>query len=128
MFLLDTDILIWAIRGREDIVKSVERLVGTKSTCVSTITIAEIYKNIYPSELIVTEDLLSRHIIYPVDYEIARQGGLYWRDYNKKHSGLSLPDCLIASTAKLYDLTLVTMNDKHFPMQGIEVINPLRSN
>jgi predicted nucleic acid-binding protein len=40
---------------------------------------------------------------------------LYRRDYGKSH-GVGLADALIAATAELNQATLVTLNQKHFPM------------
>jgi len=47
--------------------------------------------------------------------EIGVTGGLYRRDYRKSHE-TGLADALIAATARLHSLTLVTLNKKHFPM------------
>jgi hypothetical protein len=46
---------------------------------------------------------------------IAERGGLFSRDYRASH-GCGLADCLIAATADLHGLSLVTLNAKHFPM------------
>jgi predicted nucleic acid-binding protein len=53
--------------------------------------------------------------IFPVEQEIALQGGLYRRDFGKSHL-IGLADALIAATAELRQATLVTLNRKHFPM------------
>lgn len=50
-----------------------------------------------------------------LDASIAVTGGLYRRDYGKRH-GTGLADALIASTAEARQATLVTLNAKHFPM------------
>lgn len=124
MYLLDTDILIWILRNRKDIVEKVSQLKESSTMTTSVISIAEIYKNIFPSELTTTEDFLEQHIILSVDQKIAKIAGLYWQQYNKQFKNLSLADCLIAATANVNNLTLVTLNAKHFPMKDIEVLNP----
>ena len=124
MYLLDTDVLIWILRDRKEIVEKASQLKELATLCTSVISIAEIYKNIFPSELTTTEDFLDQHIIYDVDQKIAKIAGLYWQQYSKQLKSLSLADCLIAATANVHNLTLVTLNTKHFPMKDIEVLNP----
>ena len=124
MYLLDTDVLIWILRGREDIVEKVSELKESSSLCISVISVAEIYKNIFPSELTTTEDFLDQHIIFDSDQKIAKIAGLYWKQYNKQFKTLSLADCLIAATANVNNLTLVSLNTKHFPMNDIKILNP----
>lgn len=126
MYLLDTDILIWAIRGKSKIIERISSLRKKSPTCISTISIAEIYKNIYPAELTATDDLLMQNIIFPVDVAIAKQAGLYWQQFSKRFSGLNLPDCFVAATALLQNASLVTLNTRHFPMKDIKVMDPLK--
>ena len=125
MYLLDTDILIWVLRGKKDIINKVSQFKDESSLSISVISIAEIYKNIFPSELTPTEDYLLQHLQLDVNQKIAKIAGLYWQEYSKKLKNLSLTDCLIAATANVHDAKLVTLNTKHFPMKDISVINPL---
>ena len=50
MFLLDTDVLIWILRGKQEVVDWVLGVKETKSLGISVISIAEIYKNIFPHQ------------------------------------------------------------------------------
>jgi len=126
MHLLDTDVLIWVLRGKKDIVGKVSELKNKSPLGISVISTAEIYKNIFSSELTVTEDYLEQHIIFDVDQKIAKTAGLYWQQYAKQLKNLSLTDCLIAGTANVNSLILVSLNTKHFPMKDIQFLNPLR--
>ena len=125
MYLLDTDVLIWVLRGKKDIVGKVSELKNKSPLGISVISTAEIYKNIFSSELTVTEDYLEQHIIFDVDQKIAKTAGLYWQQYAKQLKNLSLTDCLIAGTANVNSLILVSLNTKHFPMKDIQVLNPI---
>ena|SRR5258708_3489715 len=125
MYLLDTDILIWVLRGKREIIDKILILKDESALGISVISIAEIYKNIFPTELIVTEDYLNEHIIFDVDSKIAKTAGFYWQQYAKDLKNLSLMDCLISATAYVNNATLVSLNTKHFPMKDIKVINPL---
>ena len=125
MFLLDTDVLIWVLRGKREIIERVSQLKDESPLAISVISIAEIFKNIFPSELTFVEDYLNQHIIFDVDQKIAKIAGLYWQQYSKKLKNLSLTDCLIAGTVNINNLTLVSLNTKHFPMREIKILNPL---
>ncbi len=46
---------------------------------------------------------------------MAADGGLLRRDYGKSH-GVGLADALVAATAEMPGLELVTLNRKHDPM------------
>lgn len=127
MYLLDTDILIWAIRGRQDIVNYISFLKQKSPTGISVLSVAEIYKNIFTIELSKVEDYISQHIMFDVDVNIAKLGGRYWQTYHKKFTKLGIIDCMIAATAKENELGLLTLNTRHFPMKDIRVMDPLRS-
>lgn len=124
MYLLDTDILIWVLRNNKFFVEKVSQMKESSPLSISVISVAEIYKNIFPSELTTTEDYLYQHIIFEIDQKIAKIAGLYWQQYNKQLKALSLADCLVAATANVNNLTLVTLNTKHFPMTDIQILNP----
>lgn len=124
MYLLDTDILIWMIRGKKKYLSWFYKLKGKITISISTLTIAEIYKNIYPTELIRTEQLIDDCDILDVTSSIAKQGGLYYQMYIKKLRNLHIIDCIIAATAREHELTLLTLNTRHFPMSDIRLIEP----
>lgn len=126
MYLVDTDVLIWVLRGNKEIIQKVLSLKDKGSLHMSVISIAEIYKNIFPSELTVTEDFIEQHIILAVESKAAKIAGLYWQQYAKQVKNLSLTDCFIAATANANNLTVVTLNTKHFPMRDIHILNPLK--
>lgn len=124
MFLLDTDVLIWILRGRKDIVEHISSLKEDSPIALSVISIAEVYMNLFPSELVDTEEHLEQYVTFDVDRKIGKLAGLYWQQYSKKLKKLSITDCLIAATANVNDLTLVSLNTKHFPMKDIKTLNP----
>lgn len=125
MYLIDTDILIWVLRGNKKYEDFLQNLKDKDALSISTVTIAEIYKNIFPSEIIKTENVLNEFQTLDITSAIAKQAGFYWQQYEKNLRNLSLTDCLIAATANVNNVTLVSLNIKHFPMKDIEVLNPL---
>lgn len=126
MYLLDTNILIWIIRGEKKYVDWFNKLKGEITLSISTLTIAEIYKNTYPAELIRTDQIIDDCDILDVTSSIAKQGGLYYQMYIKKLRNLHIIDCIIAATSREHDLILLTLNTRHFPMSDIRVIDPVK--
>ena len=113
-FLIDTDVIIEYLRGRDRTVNFLETLKG--ELLVSVITVAELYSGVKGSEEErVLDQFLLAFSILPVDEKAARRGGFYRRDYNASH-GTGLADALIASTAEEANAVLVTFNRRHFPM------------
>lgn len=106
-------------------IAAVDRLVAKQTIGISTITAAEIYKNVFPIEMPAVEDFISHQELFSVSLDIAKTAGLYWNQYHHRLKNLSLTDCLIAATAKIHQATLATMNTKHFPMEDIKLFNPV---
>lgn len=123
MYLIDTDIIIWVLRGNKKYDALLQNLSHKGPLSISTITIAEIYKNVYPSELVKTESLLDELQTYGITPLIAKQAGLYWQEYSRNLKNLNITDCLIAATANVNEITLVSLNKKHFPMKDIKLLD-----
>ena len=121
MYLIDTDVLIWILRGNKKYSDLLISLKDKDALSISTVSIAEIYKNLFPSELIKTENFLNEFQIWDVTTSIAKQAGLYYQQYSKQFRNLNLTDCLIAATVNVSNLTLVSLNIKHFPMNDIKI-------
>jgi len=125
MYLIDTDIIIWVLRGNRIYGEILQKLKDKASLSLSSITIAEIYKNVFPSEMVKTEEILQEFLVWQLSASIAKQGGLYWQQFSPKYKKLHLLDCLIAATAREHHLTLLTLNTRHFPMKDIYAADPL---
>ena len=119
--LVDTDVLIEYLRGREKAIEYLEGLVSDLN--ISVISVAELFAGVRGDE---EEHNLQQFIlvftILPVTEKVARTGGLYRREYRQSH-GTGLADALIAATAGEFGLSLVTFNRRHFPMVS-EVVVP----
>lgn len=112
--LIDTDVLIDYLRSRAEAVTYIESL--TEPLMMSAITLAELYAGVRDgAERAALDAFAGAFTVLPVDDEVAVQGGLYRRDYGKSHN-VGLADALIAATAETAQASLVTLNDKHFPM------------
>ena len=90
---------------------------------ISTITISELYAGVREGrERETLETLISKLDVIEVTEAIAVAGGLFQRRYLKSH-GVGLADAVIAATAQVSGLKLVTLNQKHFPMFS-DLISP----
>lgn len=118
--LIDTDVLIDYLRDQPDAVRYIESL--TQPLFMSAVTMAELYAGVREGEERTKLDaFITAFELVPITQEIAVTGGLYRRDYKKSHS-VGLADALIAATTYVKRATLVTLNEKHFPMlRGIIV-------
>ena len=112
--LIDTDVLIDYLRGQAQAVEFLES--RTEVLLISTMTIAELYAGVRNGkEMEMLNELIRAFQVVPIDESISMKGGLYRRDYGKSH-GMGLADAIIAASAELNRVTLVTLNQKHFPM------------
>lgn len=112
--LIDTGVIIDYLRGRAEAVNYLETLANP--TLISMITVAELYSGVRDGqERAALDAFVAVFTLVAVDENIAVQGGLYRRDYGKSQ-GVGLADALIAATAEANGATLVTLNQKHFPM------------
>ncbi len=123
-YLLDTDILIDFLRGRQ---AAREAIAGIESAgevpLVSTVSVAELVAGMKAGEERATEALLKVLDKIPVTETVARGGGKLLKAYRKSHA-MELADALIVSTALAREATLVTRNVKHYPLPQLKVLRP----
>ncbi len=117
MILIDSDIIIWILRGNSDIKNKFEELARQTEgqLYITPIQIAEIYAGIREKEKIETELFLDSLLQLSIDYQIGHLAGTYLNKYKKSH-GITISDGLIAASAKKFNLKVWTLNRKHYPM------------
>jgi predicted nucleic acid-binding protein len=120
--LIDTDILIDHLRGSKNIAAIISSSSGN-TPFISVISIAEIYSFLFIQEYQIMDELLNMITVIDVDTLIAKTAGKYRMEYIKSYQ-LTVPDALIAATAKINRAALVTKNTRHFPMDDIIKIRP----
>lgn len=112
--MIDTDVLIDYLRGYQEAIMYLNSI--TDKLWLSVITVAELYAGIKNNK---EEKILNNFIqgfeVVNIDTEIAKLGGHFRKQYGKSH-GTGLADALIAATANINAIQLVTLNGKHFPM------------
>lgn len=99
--LVDTDILIDHLRGHR-------RFAPTEPVAYSVVTRAELFAGRSSEEALI-DRLLAPFVELSVDRAVAQQAGRLRRE-----TGIRMPDALIAATAVVHDLTLITRNRRDF--------------
>ena len=117
--LVDTDVLIDYLRGRDE---AVAMITSTDRTIlISSLTVAELYAGIKGDDEEKTlEEFLGTLTVISVTSSLAKAAGRYRKQYMKSHS-VGLADAVIAATAMQEGALLKTLNIKHYPMmEGLQ--------
>jgi predicted nucleic acid-binding protein len=122
MAFIDTDVLIWYMRGNEKAYKLVE---NSGSFFISVVTYIELVQGMRnKKELNSLRQALhgwDAKIIY-ISEEISTKAMFFVEQHFLSHS-IQLADALIAASAVIYGLPVITGNDKHFKVIGDVEIN-----
>ena len=128
MYLLDTDTLIYNLKGNNSIKRNLE-LHLEDPIKISVITLMELYFGAYKSEKVAGNLAKIRRIensfeIVSTGKESAQIFGMLKASLKKSGAPLDDFDLLIASCAMAHNLTLVTNNTKHFSrIDGLKLTN-----
>jgi len=120
-YLLDSDVLIWCLRGRKDVLQLVRELHKESLPGCSSMSIIEVQLGVKKGEEEATHTFLDALRDYPVEGPIAHQAAEYIREWQKKSKTLDFVDAIIAATCTTHQLILVTYNLSHFPMSDIRL-------
>ena len=102
--------------------KFIDDLLIEEQPCISAITEIELlcWKTATEKDIEVLHNFIKDALII----ELERPIKLKTADMRKQHR-LKLPDAIIAATALVYDLTLITRNTKDFDgISGLAIVNP----
>ena len=119
--LLDTNVLILALRGSPTALDMLEQFRLRDEAGISVATRTEILAGMRPREERTTMDLLASLRNLPITPAIADRAGRLI--YAKARQGIQVafPDALIAATALEHELAVVTTNARHFEEVGAAV-------
>jgi len=114
VLVIDTDVLIDYLRDQPQAVAFLEGC--DQVLALSVITVAELYAGVRDGEERHRLDsFVEAFDLIPLDGKAAVVAGLWRRQYGRSH-GTGLADALIAASADAVGGTLVTLNQRHFPM------------
>ncbi|MDE2088740.1 MAG: type II toxin-antitoxin system VapC family toxin [Gammaproteobacteria bacterium] len=111
--LIDTDVLIWYMRGNPRAAQALNRI---ENRTVSTVTYIEIIQGMRNKRELQALRRTFRDwemAILPIDETISHKAMFYVEQYFHSHS-LRLADALIGATAVSHSLKLFTANTKHY--------------
>lgn len=111
--LIDTDVLIWYMRGNKKAYKTIEKETNFSISVVTYIELVQGMRN--KNELNCLRKSLrewNTKLLY-ISEEISSKAMFYVEQHYLSHS-LQLADALIGATAVVYSLPILTSNDKHY--------------
>jgi len=111
--LVDTDVLVWYMRGNEKARRVINSFNGFSISVVTYIELLQGLRN--KEELNILRNSLKRlsaEIIY-INEEISMKAMFLVEQYYLSHS-IELADALIGATSMIYGLPLFTANTKHY--------------
>ena len=111
--IIDTDVLIWYLRGNEKAKDIVEKNIPFSISVVTYIELIQGMKNKNEFKLFQKQILKWKTKIIQLDQEISSRAMFYIQEYFLSHS-MQLADALIAATVVQNSEILLTANEKHY--------------
>jgi predicted nucleic acid-binding protein len=124
--LFDTDVLIWALRGSGEAVKTID---ATDERCVSVVSYMELLQGARDRREVKSIKSFLTDLAFeiaPLTENIGHRASIYMEEYGLKVS-MGVADALLAATAVETRRTLCTANRKHYGPIGeldIRVFRP----
>ena len=119
-FLIDSDVLIWALRGQRETLELLRTLQPLGIPACSPISVIEVKLGVKSGEDKKTNAFLNSLEVYPIDRQVADKASESITECRRKGITLGIPDAIIAATCTIHQLTLVTYNTKHYPLAEVK--------
>jgi predicted nucleic acid-binding protein len=119
--LVDTDVLIWHLRGYPQATRRLDELGALTLSAISYLEVLQGMRN--KAELLAVKKMLDKRsaTLLPVTEAITLRATELMESLTLSH-GLQMGDALIAATAIEHQLPVLTANVKHFsPVAGLTV-------
>ncbi len=117
--LLDSDIIIWCLRGRQDVIQKIAEFATDTLPACSALSVLEVEIGMKKGEEAATRAFLSAMDVQPVDAAIASQAARHIRTFRHRGITLDFIDACIAATCALKDFQLATLNRHHYPQSDL---------
>ncbi len=120
---VDSDILIWHLRGEGKAAGLLRRLSAEPDTelWIGALQRAEVVFFMRPEEEGATLSFLSRFKTEPVNRKVVDQAGVLYRRWHPSH-GIGVNDAILAATVAATGGKIYTQNLRHYPMPDIAVM------
>jgi predicted nucleic acid-binding protein len=117
VIIVDSDIIIWILRGELQIVEQFKKTVveSNGNVFITPVQIAEVHAGMMPKEKEEVDHFFAILQVVPLTAETGVLAGSFMNKYRKSH-GVALADALIAAATRLSGNVLWTQNVKHYPM------------
>ena len=112
--VLDTAVLIDYLRGQPEAVRLVQSLADVPTS--SEVCRVELLQDLRAGEERDAAELIAMIEWIPVVEPVAVLAADLGRRWRKSHTGISVPDLIVAATVELTNSSLLTLNVEHFPM------------
>jgi len=120
-FLLDSDVIIWHLRGRHEATEMIRKLQNFSLPGCSAVSVFEVQMGVKRGEEEATLRFLKALKIFDINWEVADRSAQLVREYKSKGQTLGVAEALIAGTCLYHDFTLVTYNRKHYPIAELNI-------
>lgn len=121
---VDSDILIWHLRGDPKAARLLRRLSAEQGTdlWIGALQRAEVVFFMRRQDVAATRTFLSRFKTESVTQSIVDQAGEFYRTWHPLH-GIDVNDAILAATVAATGGKIYTLNVKHYPMPDVAVLN-----
>ncbi|HEU0090312.1 MAG TPA: PIN domain-containing protein [Pseudonocardiaceae bacterium] len=119
--VLDTTVLIDALRGRPAAARLRDLAARREVLLTTAINVEEIVRGLRPGEHAAADALFTAIRVLPVREHDARRAGLWRREHAARGVTLHQADCLIGAVTAGIGARLATGNAKDFPMPEVPV-------
>jgi predicted nucleic acid-binding protein len=119
---IDSDILIWHLRGERKAFTLLKRLRDDTQVdlWIGAMQRAEVVFFMRPTEKPATLLFLAQFKTAPIDQQIIDKAGEYYRKWNSR-CGVDVNDAILAATVLKTGGQIYTLNIKHYPMPEVPV-------
>ncbi len=116
---IDSDILIWQLRGEKKAQALLRRLTSERfELWMGAAQRVEVVFFMKAEEEKATRTFLSHFKTQALTPEIVDRGGDFYRQWNPSH-GLDINDALLAATVDIMGGRIYTLDTKHYPMPHV---------
>ena len=125
---IDSDILIWHLRGASEAEKFLRSLSGEQGIelWIGALQRAEVVFFMRPAEETATLAFLSHLKTEPVTQQVVDDAAALYRRWHASH-GVDINDAMLAATAGRTGGKIYTLNTKHYPMPDLIVLKAWKS-